>query len=112
MKGEHKQNLESQADFQRVSQACDRLGGQSACVRIIARPEEDFRLTYDLWRRGLIDEAFSIYTKGLTALIPKNPSANTVWRLDGKKLPDYGHVSKALGPFGAMFFLHVGSYLT
>lgn len=106
MRGNGKEKLEAQPDFQRVSQACDRLGGQTACVRLFARPDEDFRLTYDLWRRGLLDEAFSLYTKGLTALIPKNPSANTVWRLDGKKLPDYGQVSKDLGPFGAMFFVH------
>jgi hypothetical protein len=99
-------SLESETDYLRVCRQCDRLGAATACVRLIARPEEDLRLTYEMWRKGQLDQATSIYAFGLNAVLPKNPATNTVWTLDGRKLPEYGAVSKHLGPAGVMLFVH------
>jgi hypothetical protein len=98
--------LNLRADYQRVCKQFERLGGESACVRLFARPEEDLRLTYDMWRKGQLDQATSIYAYGLNAVLPKNPAANTVWTLDGHKLPEYERVSKEVGPAGVLFFVH------
>ncbi|HEY1380537.1 MAG TPA: hypothetical protein VGF55_27295, partial [Gemmataceae bacterium] len=97
--------LDDQPDYQRVCRQFDRLGGGSACARLFARPAEDFRLTYDQWRNGKLDEATSIYGIGLAALVPKNPAANTVWTLDGRKLPAYDRVSRLVGPAGVLLFV-------
>ncbi len=99
-------SLESEADYQRVCKQFDRLGSGPACVRIFARPAEDLQLTYDMWRKGELDEATSIYAYGLNGVMPKNPSANTVMTLDGRKLPEYERVSKHLGPAGVLLFVH------
>jgi hypothetical protein len=99
-------SLDKEADYRRVCQQFDRLGGGSACLRLFARPDEDLRLTYDMWRKGQLDEATSIYAYGLNGIMPKNPSANTVMTLDGRKLPEYDCVSKHLGPAGVLLFVH------
>jgi hypothetical protein len=99
-------SLESEADYQRVCKQFDRLGAGPACVRLFARPDEDLRLTYDMWRKGQLDEATSMYAYGLNGIMPKNPAANTVMTLDGRKLPDYDCVSKHLGPAGVLLFVH------
>jgi hypothetical protein len=99
-------SLDSRSDYQRVCKEYERLGGASACIRLFARPEDDLRLTYDMWRKGQLDQATSIYAFGLNAIMPKNTSANTVWTLDGRKLPEYEKVSRHLGPVGVMLFVH------
>jgi hypothetical protein len=98
--------LEQRAEYQRVCTQYDRLGGGPACIRLFARPEDDLRLTYDMWRKGQLDQATSIYAFGLNAIMPKNQSANTVFTLDGRKLPPYEAVSRHLGPVGVMLFVH------
>jgi hypothetical protein len=98
--------LETQADYQRVARLCDRFGAGTACARLFARPDEDLRLTYEMWRQGKLDQATSIYAYGLQTLLPKNPAANTVWSLDGRKLPPYDRVNKYLGPAGVLLFVH------
>jgi hypothetical protein len=98
--------LESRPEYQRVTKQYERLGGALACIRLFARPEEDLRLTYDMWRKGQLEQATSIYAFGLNAIMPKNQSANTVWTLDGRKLPPYEAVSRHLGPVGVMLFVH------
>ena len=55
---------------------------------------------------GKLDQATSIYAIGLNGLLPKNPATNTVWHLDGRKLPEYDRVSKYLGPAGVLLFVH------
>src|SRR5262249_31741758 len=90
--------LEAQPDYQRVCWECERLGGAAACARIFARPDEDLRLTYDMWRKGKLDEATSLYAYGLNGIMPKNPAANNMRTLDGRNLPEYDRVSKHLGP--------------
>jgi hypothetical protein len=99
-------SLDREEDYQRVCKQFDRLGGGSACIRLFARPDEDLRLTYDMWRKGQLDEATSIYAYGLNGIMPKNPAANTVMTLDGRKLPEYDCVSKHLGPAGVLLFVH------
>jgi hypothetical protein len=98
--------LAAEGDYQRVCRQFDRLGGAAACVRMFARPEEDFRLTYEMWRKGKLEQATSIYAYGLNGIMPKNPATNTIWRLDGQKLPPYDSVSKHLGPAGVLLFAH------
>jgi hypothetical protein len=100
------QPLAAHSDYQRVARQFDRFGGGTACVRLFARPEEDFRLTYDMWRKGQLDQATSIYAYGLNGLLPKNPATNTIWGLNGQKLPAYDDVSKHLGPAGVLLFVH------
>ena len=99
-------SLDREADYQRVCREFDRLGGGSACIRLFARPDEDLRLTYDMWRKGQLDEATSIYAYGLNGIMPKNPAANSVMTLDGRKLPEYERVRKHLGPAGVLLFIH------
>jgi hypothetical protein len=103
-------SLDREADYQRVCQQFDQLGGSSACARLFARPDEDLRLTYDMWRKGQLDEATSIYAYGLNGIMPKNPAANTVMTLDGRKLPKYDRVSQHLGPAGILLFVHPGGW--
>jgi hypothetical protein len=98
--------LEALPDYQRVCRQYDRLSGATACVRLFARPDEDLRLTYDMWRKGKLDEATSLYAYGLNGVMPKNPAANNVRTLDGRKLPEYERVSQYLGPVGVMMFVH------
>jgi hypothetical protein len=98
--------LDAQGDHQRVCKQFERLGGGVACARLFARPDEDLRLTYDMWRQGKLDQATSIYAYCLGGVMPKNPAATNVRTLDGRKLPDYDRVSKHLGPFGMMLFVH------
>lgn len=100
------QRLAAQADYQRVCRQFERLGDRTACARLFARPDEDLRLTYEMWRQGRLDQATSIYGMVLNGLLPKNPATNTVWHLDGRKLPEYDVVSRHLGPAGLLLFLH------
>src|SRR5207249_4837399 len=53
-------SLDGHSDYQRVRRQFNKLGGGSPCARLFARPEEDLRLTYDMWRRGQLDQATSI----------------------------------------------------
>jgi hypothetical protein len=99
------QPLAAQVDYQRVCRQYERLGGERACARLFARPDEDLRLTYEMWRTGKLDQATSIYAWGLNGLLPKNPAANTVWSLDGRKLPPFECVGKFLGPAGVLLFV-------
>lgn len=94
--------LENDVEFRLVQSAMEKLGATQNCARSFSRSDEDYRITYELFRQGKLPEADTLLAKLLNTLlgeekegVVRKPS------LDGSKLPEYSVVKRYLGPAGA-----------
>ncbi|MBW3595856.1 MAG: hypothetical protein KY475_01120 [Planctomycetes bacterium] len=90
--------LADAADFQQAMKQLDALDPQPACGRMFARTERDFYTTYEMLRQGRIDEAETIYGRGITMLLEQ---LGDEVKLDFDSLPEFAEISKFLGDSAA-----------
>jgi hypothetical protein len=98
--------LAGQADYQQVTRELERLGAGKDSLRLFARPAEDFRTTYELARLNQLEGAESVYSKLLLGLLKGAEADGLKVVLNGSLLPEFGTLSKHLGPAGAFVVSH------
>jgi hypothetical protein len=98
------QGLASQADYQRVVQAMDKLGADKTCLRLFVRLNEDIHPTYEILRTNKLDSGTASSLSGLL-LNQMMPSGVTPMdgkaKIDWSMLPDFAVVERYLQPGGA-----------
>jgi hypothetical protein len=92
--------LSGTADFRRVLDEWRIRAGADGCWRIFSYPAEDFRVVYEMWRSGRLEQAESIYSQTLVRLQKERAKAGLPVRFDGRKLPPFEKVGPYLGPVG------------
>jgi hypothetical protein len=98
---QHEQNLDTAADFQRLTEAVNSLGGGESSFRYFTRTSESYRHTYELLRQNKMTESESMLSWILNRVLagPKgSPPRKQLF--DGKDLPEFTEIAKYLGPAG------------
>lgn len=95
------QKLDTSADYQRLTEAVNCLGGQECSFRYFTRTSESYRHTYELLRQNKMTESESMLSWILNRVLagPKG-SAPRKQLIDGKELPEFTEIAKYLGPAG------------
>jgi hypothetical protein len=95
------QRLAADPDFLQVSGELEKLGLSAHCARAFARTDEQFRITYELFRSGKMPEADTLLGRLLNTLLGEGKEGELRKpKFDGSKLPDYSVVQRYLGPAG------------
>ncbi|MCL6503272.1 MAG: hypothetical protein K6T86_11340 [Pirellulales bacterium] len=95
------QQLAVDADFLQVTAELEKLGLSAHCARAFARTDEQFRITYELFRTGKMPEADTLLGRLLNTLLGEEKEGELRRpKFDGSKLPDYSVVQRYLGPAG------------
>jgi hypothetical protein len=98
-----REKLAADPDFIRVNAELDKLGATQVCARNFCRADEQFHLTYDLFKAGKLPESQTLMA-GLIRQATKDDEADEVAprkpALDGSKLPDYQVVRRYIGVSG------------
>jgi len=98
-----REKLAADPDFVRVNAELDKLGATQVCARNFCRADEQFHLTYDLFKAGKLPESQTVMA-GIIRSATKDDEADEVAprkpALDGSKLPDYQVVRRYLGVGG------------
>lgn len=94
--------LAGDGDFQRVIAEFQQLGAKETSAQGFARSDEQYRVTYELFRQGRLPEADTFLGHFLNFLLGEEKEGMTRKpRLDGSKLPEYQQVRKFFGPAGS-----------
>lgn len=95
------QRLSADPDFLQVASELEKLGLSAHCARAFARTDEQFRITYELFRTGKMPEADTLLGRLLNTLFGEGKEGELRKpKFDGSKLPDYSVVQRYLGPAG------------
>lgn len=95
------QRLSEDPDFLQVTGELEKLGLSAHCARAFARTDEQFRITYELFRSGKMPEADTLLGRLLNTLLGEGKEGELRKpKFDGSKLPDYSVVQRYLGPAG------------
>jgi hypothetical protein len=98
-----REKLSADPDFIRVNVELDKLGATAICARNFCRADEQFHLTYDLFKAGRLPESQTLFAKMIQEATKDDESDDVGPRkpaLDGTKLPDYQVVRRYLGVGG------------
>lgn len=82
------------ADFRQAVQLLNSLHDGDACARMFSRLERDFFTTYELLRQGRVEEAETMYGRGITMLLERLDEEET---LDFSALPEFRAIAGFLG---------------
>lgn len=94
--------LAGDGDFHRVIAEFQQLGAKETSAQGFARSDEQYRVTYELFRQGRLPEADTFLGHFLNFLLGEEKEGMTRKpRLDGSKLPEYQQVRKFFGPAGS-----------
>lgn len=94
--------LAGDGDFQRVLSEFKQLGAKETCAQGYARSDQQYRVTYELFRQGKMPEADTFLGHFLNFLLGEEKEGETRKpRLDGSKLPEYKRVQHFFGPAGS-----------
>ncbi|MBI2823626.1 MAG: hypothetical protein HYX69_02920 [Planctomycetia bacterium] len=92
------ERLENDVDFQRVNEELKKLGATEVCVRNYTRADEQFRITYDLFKTGKLPESETVFAQIIRSTQEEQPEGTARKpKLDGSKLPDYQVARRYLG---------------
>lgn len=95
------QRLSADTDFLQVAGELEKLGLSAHCARTFARTDEQFRITYELFRTGKMPEADTLLGRLLNTLFGEGKEGELRKpKFDGSKLPEYSVVQRYLGPAG------------
>jgi hypothetical protein len=93
--------LENDGEYKRVNDELKKLGATEVCVRNFTRADEQFRITYDLFKAGKLPESETILAQIIrSAQEEQADGAVRKAELDGSKLPDYQVARRYLGTGG------------
>lgn len=101
--------LESQADFTRVRQALEKLGGGLDTAHFFTRLDAALEVPYELVRTGQIAESPSLMGTAMRLL--NQPGSPQTQQLDASSLPPFINVAKYLGPHGLFLQEHEEGWL-
>ncbi|HEX5444294.1 MAG TPA: hypothetical protein VFW87_10715, partial [Pirellulales bacterium] len=94
--------LGGDGDFQRVLAEFEQLGAKETSAQGFARSDQQYRVTYELFREGKMPEADTFLGHFLNFLLGEEKEGESRKpRLDGSKLPEYQRVQKFFGPAGS-----------
>jgi hypothetical protein len=94
--------LDGDVDYLRVSDELKKLGAGEASSRNFSRIDDEYRVTYELFRAGKLPEADTMLAHLINrALGEEKEGVIRKARLDGSKLPDYDVVRRYLGVGGS-----------
>lgn len=94
--------LTGDGDFQRVLAEFEQLGAKETSAQGYARSDQQYRVTYELFRQGKMPEADTFLGHFLNFLLGEEKEGESRKpRLDGSKLPEYQRVQKFFGPAGS-----------
>jgi hypothetical protein len=94
--------LEKEVDFVRAREAILQMFEENPCAWKIARNQLAFRVQYELFRQGKLQESESMLASILGKIIDNNTELKDkpVPAINGKALPPFEHVAKFLRPSG------------
>ena len=93
-----RERLENDGDFQRVNDELKKLGATQVCVRNFTRADEQFHITYDLFKAGKLPESETVLAQIIRSAQEEDPDAGPRKpKFDGSKLPDYQVARRYLG---------------
>ncbi|MCH8922409.1 MAG: hypothetical protein IIA67_04595 [Planctomycetes bacterium] len=94
--------LAAALDYQLVNTRLQALTAGRQSVKFFSRTDEEYRVNYEMLRRGKMPEAKTVMGAVLNALLGEGGRKKTVRKakIDGKKLPSYDVVRRYLGPAG------------
>ncbi|HLA84819.1 MAG TPA: hypothetical protein VJL29_08495, partial [Thermoguttaceae bacterium] len=88
-------------DFRLVGARMEAIGADEGCLRSFSRTDEEFRPTYELIRMGKMPEAETMFARMLNAAMgPAKRGKVRKQQIEGKEMPDFQVVRRALGPGG------------
>ena len=95
---DERDRLENDGDYKRVNAELVKLGATDVCVRNFTRADEQFRITYDLFKAGKLPESETILAQIIRSA-QEEQGDGTVRKaeFDGSKLPDYQVARRYLG---------------
>lgn len=99
-----RETLAADPDFIRVNAELAKLGATELCIRNFARADEQFHISYDLFKAGKLPESQTMFAQMIRSATKDDESEDVGPRkpsLDGSKLPDYQVVRRYLGVGGA-----------
>ena len=97
------ERLATALDYQLVNARLRALTGDRQSIKFFSRTDEEYRVNYEMLRRGKMPEAKTVLGQVLNALLGEGSKKNKIVRkakIDGKKLPSYDVVRRYLGPAG------------
>ncbi len=95
---DERDRLENDDAYKRVNAELTKLGATEVCVRNFTRADEQFRITYDLFKAGKLPESETILAQIIRSAQEEQPDGTArKAELDGSKLPDYQVARRYLG---------------
>jgi hypothetical protein len=97
------ERLSAALDYQLVNVRLKALTGGRQSIKFFSRTDEEYRVNYEMLRRGKLPEAKTVMGSVLNALLGEGGKKKKTLRkakIDGKKLPSYDVVRRYLGPAG------------
>ena len=96
-------SLADSDEYKLVGDALAKLGAGEDAFRFFSRTDEEYRVTYELFRQGKMPEAQTVLGKLLNRMLGGNVKKGELreQELSGEKLPAYRSVRHYLGPAGS-----------
>lgn len=94
--------LDDEVDYTQVKQAILQLSGENPCAWKITRNQLAYRVQYELFRQGKLQESESMLATILDKIVDKNTELKNKQAptINGHNLPEYEKVAKYLRPGG------------
>ena len=95
---DERDRLTNDDDYKRVNAELKKLGATEICIRNFSRADEQFRITYDLFKAGKLPESETVLAQIIRSA-QEEQTDGTIRKpeLDGSKLPDYQVARRYLG---------------
>lgn len=98
---DQQEQLAYDQEYVAVARELPKLGSGDDCAQCFLRTQEQFRVTYELFKQGRLPEADTFLGHLVNFLVGEEKQGVTrKARLNGGTLPDYAKVQKYLGPSG------------
>ena len=101
---EQDDSLPGSVEYKKVDAMLIQLGAAADSFRMFSRTDEEYHVTYELFRQGKMPEAETMLGGILNQMLRDEDTPKDQLReaeLDGSKLPDYQVARKYLGPAGS-----------
>ncbi len=97
-----RERLGDDVDFRRVNEELKKLGAEEVSVRNFSRVDDEYRVTYELFREGKLPQADTVLAKLINRILGEDKEGVVRKpKLDGSKLPEFDVVRRYLGVGGS-----------
>ena len=94
--------LDGDVDYRRVSDELKKLGAGETSARNFSRIDDEYRVTYELFREGKLPQADTMLAHLINRILGEEKEGVVrKARLDGSKLPEFDVVRRYLGVSGS-----------